>query len=414
MVLTLVALLSLFTLWALATRGTLRRTWRGEETRHFEREWEIKGDKDRVYFSIPSFKSAYFEMRPANWLSRLLAKSSLFAPTTIDKRFRFLTEEPHLALVLSQKLAALDALMSLEAYADFQILSTGSELHGWFKFKGKAKEAPMERAEFQRALHALAPLLEVQFELPLNEMKPRELLGWRRSSALPLAMTGSALLVWLLNELVLSPDLIFQPASSKVWLGLSLFATGLGLFWGAVRVPPHYFLRTALGFILLFSWSSFLWIYGIFTALNPIVAPGSLSLQCKLTSDVQGVIFETHSCQLLDKGRMVQLPGHYLKPEWLTTSPQLEVTTRVGFFGQIFAEKVSLSGFQPVHTLVHEPDIREGAPPAAESEELTATTGRDVSREEGMAKPGSLDVDEQLDLDLGSEAGLPANSPEDL
>ncbi|ODS51095.1 MAG: hypothetical protein ABS42_00200 [Bdellovibrio sp. SCN 50-8] len=349
MVLTVIAVLSLSVFWYLANQG-LVRSWRFEkdlkEERHFEREWEFKTSTNSFYFSVPSFKTAVFEVQPANSFSNLLTnlmgKLRLSSPTLIEKKFRFLTEEPKLAELLSQKPEVLEALGNLQIFAKFRIVSSGDELHGWIQFNEKSKDPVLERADFQRALHTLAPLLDAQFGLPLTEMKPKDLRDWKIASSLPLAMAASAVVVWLANHLI-AGTLIFEPSSSKVWLGLSLFMTGICLFWGALRIPPHYFHRTAIAFIFLFSWSSFIWIYGVVTSLNPYVASQTLSIGCVLDQKTDGLLKSSYSCKLINSDAVVYLPADQIKESWLAASKDgvnLKLDVVSGAFGQVFLRQI--------------------------------------------------------------------------
>lgn len=255
-----------------ATRGSLRRAWRGSETRLFEREWDLRIHRDRFYFAIPSYKTAYYEIRPGSPFTRLRRFLSAFFPSPIEREFEFRTEDPRLAEYLSSHDDIIISLQEIRELGSFHILSTGQELHGWFKFKKTKMPKDLGSAllenEIQKLLSGLEKLLEVQFDLPLNEMSPLEIQGWRRSSALPFVMLTAGFLISLLQFVFFTGDESFQSGIFKMAFGLSIFSTGLGLLWGAFRAPPHDFSRMALSYLLVFSWSAFLWTHGIFVSFQ--------------------------------------------------------------------------------------------------------------------------------------------------
>lgn len=255
-----------------ATRGHLRREWRGTETRLFEREWDLRIHRGRLYFAVPSYKTAYYEVRPGSVLTRLRRLMPFFFRSHLEREFQFQTEDPKLAGFLSSREDIVSSLREMRSYGDFHLISTGQELHGSFKLK-KTKLSPelesaLNEADIQTLLTGLEKLLEVQFDLPLNEMSVAEIQGWRRSSTLPFAMLVAGLIVSLLQFGLLPAGNEFTPGMLKMGFGLSIFATGLGLLWGAFRSPPHDFSRMALSYLLVFSWSVFLWMHGVFVSFQ--------------------------------------------------------------------------------------------------------------------------------------------------
>lgn len=324
-----VALLLLIGLWVLLARGAYRRRWTGESRRLFEREWDVKKDKQKVHFAVPSFKSAYFDIRPATPWSKLQTKIlsllKVDVPTPLETHFHALVEDPQLSRLFSDRMPVLDALVTLRELGDFRLISTGGELHGYLKPKTKLGEDFLESPEFQKATEAIGQLLDVQFDLPLNEMKPREIGGWRWSTTLPLAMLGAGLVVLLLRPLFVTGDLMLEPRAFKVWLGLSLFATGLGLLWSSMRVPPHYFLRTALAYAFFFSWSAFFWLHGVFTSVNRMFASQKFVIECQIAPDSDGT-------RCLDGKISFRIPDE------LDTAgaTHLKMEASMGWLGQVF------------------------------------------------------------------------------
>lgn len=334
MILLILALTFAALLWILWTQGPLRRTWTGETARWLERDLDFKTEKDKLSFSIPSYKTGYFEVRPLTPWFRLLAKIKFLAPSpatqTIEQQFRFLTEDPRLAEILLINPDILESLKGLQEFGQFRVVSTGQELHGWIKIKAKIEGDVFESEDFQKLRAVLAPLVEVQFDLPLNEMKPGAIRGWKRASVLPFPMLGAGLLLLIIRPQFITQDLILEPRAFKIWLGLSLFATGLGLLWGALRVPPHYFLRVALSYILLFSWSSFFWLHGMFTTVNRIFAADRLSIQCVL--DPQGSAGR-RKCSDLSGRLHFQIPTEQIPKD---QNSDYKFDAQIGWLGQVF------------------------------------------------------------------------------
>lgn len=345
-----VALLLLIGLWVLLAKGTGRRRWTGDEQRLFEREWEVKREKNLILFSIPSFKSAYFDLRPATpWSklqTRILTLLKIDVPTPVEMHFDMLFEDPLLAKIFSDKMTVLEALGILRDQGDFRLISTGSELHGYLKPKAKLGDDYLESPEFQKATEALSQILEVQFELPLNEMKPQEIGGWRWSTSLPLAMLGAGLVVLILRPFLVTDDLMLEPRAFKVWLGLSLFATGLGLLWSSVRVPPHYFTRTALAYALLFSWSAFFWLHGVFTSVNRMFAHQKFVIECQVAPESDG-------SRCLDGQISFRVPGEAQTPG----ATSLKMEAQMGWLGQVFFLSANPEGTVPAENLTTEAPV---------------------------------------------------------
>lgn len=331
MVVIAIALISLLGFWVLQARGTFRRQWTGQTQRLFEREWELKSEKQRLYFSIPSFKSAYFEIRTTHFLSRLKIKIlnllRLNSQTVLETQFETWIEESHLALILNERTEVLKGLTTLDEIGKFRLISTGHELHGILDFKTKMEGPLFDSVEFQKATQALAPLLEAQFDLPLKEMTANQIRGWRRSASLPLAMLGAGLLILLMRPLFVTADIVFEPRALKVWMGLSLLVTGLGLLWSSVRVPPHYFARTALAYALLFSWTSFFWFHGVFTSVNRMFANTRFTVECQIQASDSG-----RKCKDLQTQVVFHLPPN-IEGQDLT---DFKFEAQMGWLGQVF------------------------------------------------------------------------------
>lgn len=364
-----VAILILAVLWVLLNRGTSGRRWKGDSRRLFEREWEVKLEKKTLLFSVPSFKSAYFDLRPANLWSKFQARAlqalKIDQPTPLEIHFQTWIEDPELAKILSGRMNVLDALVTLREMGRFRLISTGAELHGELHLKGTIGEDFLESPEFQKFSEAIAQLLEAQFDLPLNEMKPREIRGWRLSTSLPAAMLGAGVVVLLLRPSFVTADLLLEPRAFKVWLGLSLFATGLGLLWSSIRVPPHYFVRTALAYGLLFSWSAFFWLHGVFTSINRVFASQKFVIECDVDAE---------------SGRCIDGPIRFRLPETLAKEGprRLKMQAEMGWLGQVFYVSVDPSGKvspadlrteAPVHDAADIPDLNADVanPPGDES-----------------------------------------------
>lgn len=325
----IIALLLFIVVWVLLSRGTYRRRWQGENRRLFEREWEVKLDKQTLYFAVPSFKSAYFDLRPASPFSKLQTKFltilKIDKPTPLETHFHTLFEDPQLAQLLSDRLPVLDALVTLREIGQFRLISTGNELHGYIKMKDKVGDEFLDSPELQKTCEGLGQLIESQFDLPLNEMKPREIQGWRRSAALPIAMVAAGLFLLILRPFFVTSDLMLEPRAFKVWLGLSIFATGLGLLWSSMRVPPHYFARTALAYGLLFSWSAFFGMHGVFTSVNQMFAANQFVIECQISPDNQWCL-ELESKVNFKLPTGVEADGR----------GKLKFEARMGWLGQIF------------------------------------------------------------------------------
>lgn len=396
-----VALLLLIGLWVLLARGAHRRRWTGEEKRLFEREWEIKRDKQRIYFSIPSFKSAYFDIRPATPWSKLqnkiLSALKIDQPTPLELHFHTLVEDPELAKLFSDRVSVLNALVALQEQGKFRLISTGSELHGYLQPQTKMGDDFLESPEMQKATEALSHILEVQFDLPLNEMKPGDIRGWRWSTSLPLAMLGAGVVVLILRPFLVTGDLMLEPRAFKVWLGLSLFATGLGLLWSSLRVPPHYFTRTALAYAIFFSWSAFFWLHGVFTSVNRMFASQKFVIECQITPESDGT-------RCLDGQITFRVPSELQAPG--TTHLKLEA--QMGWLGQVFFVSANPEApVSPEELTTEAPAVTE-APPALE-EPIAG-----VVPEGGINETGEDDFMESEPGDASADQGAPPVTLEDL
>lgn len=417
MILLLIAFTLLAGLWVYMTRGSYRRSWSGETRRLFEREWEFKTDKQRLYFSIPSYKTAYFDLRPANFWSQGMNRIKSFAPTAIEKQFYILAEDPRLMELFSEHTTVLEALTSLQELGHFRILSTGQELHGWIQFTTPMKEDVYSSADFTRLTGILSALLEFQFDLPLNEMKPSEIKGWRRSSTLPFAMLGAGLVLLALRPLLVTSDLILEPKAFKVWLGLSLFVTGLGLLWSALRVPHQYFIRVALTYVLLFSWSSFFWLHGVFTSLNRMFASDSFVVECQVQSE-NGV----NSCV----DAQTQVRFYLPRGEPKDSANPFKFEAQMGWLGQVFFISANPAAMSSAEALTTEapvqgrdalgaPATADGSFPGAAAPSATTADPLNTTMEDELdpAVGDVIDTSDKLP-GLPTSAEIPEGLPTDV
>lgn len=367
--------------WYFLTRGHFQRAWKGESRRFLEREWEVLHQKGRVHFSVPSFKSAYFDLetRP-RWRAffvPLIHRIPKLTPTAIEKQFSILSEDPALILGLSQKDQVLESFQAMQAKGPIQLTSNGRELFGSVVIPVAKEGEIWDSEEFKEFLTQINPLLETQFELPLSEMKPRDLKGWRWALSLPWALALAAALYLVLTTLLPQSQILLEPRGGKIWLGLSLFMTGLGLLWVSLRAPPQYFARMALAYLGLVSWSGYILLHGGFTAINAMTASSPIQLQCsKIEANWQ--------CE---------------NPQWrhgvtVSSGPGLEVGTQAtltgvsGWMGQTFArvETVSTPGASA-------PEI---APPTAKIDSNPSPSAPAEQDEKVSAEPSP---DESPDLE---------------
>lgn len=254
--------------WRWKTNQSVARLWKGETERYFERDWEIKFEKNRVFFAVPSFKTAFWEVRSPGRFGKLFLKMPWNG--IIEKEFIFDTEDPSLDKIFSADARFIETFRKLNEISEFAIVSNSKELFGQLVF-GKDVALTAESPEFRDAMALLGQMIDGQFTIPLTELTGAKFGWWRRLRALPVAMLWASLIVVLG---VLISHLVTEASGSigggRFAIGAAIFATGFAILATAWSAPAHTFVRLAGRYVFIFSWAAFLWIASTVSAIREL------------------------------------------------------------------------------------------------------------------------------------------------
>ncbi|PWU17518.1 MAG: hypothetical protein C5B49_08745 [Bdellovibrio sp.] len=258
--------------WRRLTYLISRRKWKGEIKRFHERDWEIQWRGKCLQFAVPSFKTAFFEVRSLNIFERawrrLARKKKDADPNKAPREefqfaFHYETEGGNVEQLLVKDQRILESFRQLNERSRFSIVSSSEELRGTLTLRKQPPRFDFDGPEFKEIIDVLGKLIETQAAIPLPELAGKEIVAWHRVGVLPLSVAaGGAVLGlgWLFMFAGSGMNLNFRIAG-----GSALFLTGLGVLLSAWKVPPHQFVRVASRYLLLFSWAAFFWVASTLT-----------------------------------------------------------------------------------------------------------------------------------------------------